>query len=248
MSGVPEDHPRRESLEARERLVEGWREGIVSTHGLIAHGRGEAFDYLFGEETLAPAEVAIEAAGAALFNTDSVISVNGNSAALAPEGLVELSEASGAPLEVNLFHREEERVERIAEHLESHGADGVLGVEPDAEVPGLSHDRGLVSSEGIGSAETVLVPLEDGDRTEALVAEGKRVVAIDLNPLSRTARGASVTVVDELTRCLPKIKNAGRDMEEGDARAVLDSFDNERNLSRTVELASERLKRLAEQD
>ena len=31
-------------------------------------------------------------------------------------------------------------------------------------------------------ADTVLVPLEDGDRTEALVKMGKTVVAIDLNP------------------------------------------------------------------
>jgi 4-phosphopantoate--beta-alanine ligase len=31
---------------------------------------------------------------------------------------------------------------------------------------------------------------------------GKTVCVIDLNPLSRTARTASVTIVDELTRCV----------------------------------------------
>ena len=34
---------------------------------------------------------------------------------------------------------------------------------------------------------SILVPLEDGDRCEALVNMGKTVVVIDLNPLSRSA-------------------------------------------------------------
>jgi 4-phosphopantoate--beta-alanine ligase len=44
------------------------------------------------------------------------------------------------------------------------------------------------------------VPLEDGDRCEALVAMGKTVLVIDLNPLSRSAKMGSVTIVDELSR------------------------------------------------
>ena len=32
---------------------------------------------------------------------------------------------------------------------------------------------------------------------------GKTVCVIDLNPLSRTAQMATVTIVDELTRCVP---------------------------------------------
>ena len=46
----------------------------------------------------------------------------------------------------------------------------------------------------------ILVPLEDGDRCEALISLGKLVCVIDLNPLSRTARMASVTIVDEVSR------------------------------------------------
>ena len=46
----------------------------------------------------------------------------------------------------------------------------------------------------------ILVPLEDGDRCEALVDLGKQVLVIDLNPLSRTARKATVTIVDEVSR------------------------------------------------
>ena len=60
--------------------------------------------------------------------------------------------------------------------------------------------RSVCCSEGIGGADSVLVPLEDGDRCEALVKMGKQVLVIDLNPLSRTAMTATVTVVDEVSR------------------------------------------------
>ena len=49
----------------------------------------------------------------------------------------------------------------------------------------------------------VFVPLEDGDRCEALIRSGRKVVTIDLNPLSRTARKASITIVDNIIRALP---------------------------------------------
>src|SRR2546427_13075457 len=68
----------------REKLVRAWKAGIAVPEGLIAHGRGEAFDYLFGEETSAPALVAEKTAAAFLVRAKSpVISVNGNVAALA---------------------------------------------------------------------------------------------------------------------------------------------------------------------
>jgi len=54
-------------------------------------------------------------------------------------------------------------------------------------------------------ADVVFVPLEDGDRCEALIAAGKQVLVVDLNPLSRTARAATVTIVDELTRVLEEL-------------------------------------------
>jgi 4-phosphopantoate--beta-alanine ligase len=49
------------------------------------------------------------------------------------------------------------------------------------------------------------VPLEDGDRCEALVNLGKEVIVIDLNPLSRSAKMATVTVVDEVSRAFDGI-------------------------------------------
>src|SRR3972149_4430918 len=63
---IPRSHPRHRSLVTRERLVKAWKAGIVVPEGLIAHGRGEAFDYLLGEETSAPALVAEKAAAAFL--------------------------------------------------------------------------------------------------------------------------------------------------------------------------------------
>jgi 4-phosphopantoate--beta-alanine ligase len=45
---------------AREKLVEA--ADVVSKQGLIAHGRGEAFDYLLGEQTCIPALSAIKIA------------------------------------------------------------------------------------------------------------------------------------------------------------------------------------------
>ena len=49
----------------------------------------------------------------------------------------------------------------------------------------------------------VFVPLEDGDRCGALRAAGKSVIAVDLNPMSRTSRDASITIVDNVVRVVP---------------------------------------------
>lgn len=230
MSDIPEDHPRRQSLITRERVTQGVASGITSINGLIAQGRGEAFDYLLGEVTI-PSAFAAERAAAALLLLASrpVISVNGNSAALVPDEMVELSGILGAPLEVNLFYRSDERVLSIIDHLENHGAGGVLGARPDAVIEGLSSERGKVCSEGIYPADVVFVPLEDGDRCEALAGMGKQVVAVDLNPLSRTAQRASVTIVDNITRALPNIIHLVRELQdkpEGFLQEIVDDFDN----------------------
>jgi len=70
------------------------------------------------------------------------LSVNGNVAALVPGEMVELASILRAPLEVNLFHRSEERVKRIADLLRELGATQVLGERPDAIVPGLDQCSG----------------------------------------------------------------------------------------------------------
>ena len=180
----PKDHPRYKSLLAREKLVDASE--FVAKQGLIAHGRGEAFDYLLGEQTCLPALSAIKAAASALIEAKNpVISVNGNVVALAAREVARLSEISGAKVEVNLFHRTPERVAGLTKMMKKVGINA-LGANADDKIPGLSSERAKCCSDGIGSADVVLVPLEDGDRCEALVKMGKKVITIDLNPLSRT--------------------------------------------------------------
>jgi len=222
---IPRDHPRYRSLAARERLAACAREGVVTPEGLTAHGRGEAFDYLIGERTTESALLAERIAAAMLLSARSpVISVNGNTAALAAASLAGLQAASRARVEVNLFHRTEERVEKITRLLESAGVEVLTG-RAEPLLP-LSHGRALCLRDGIFSTDTVLVPLEDGDRCAALVSMGKRVIAIDLNPLSRTARTATLTVVDELTRALPNITSACGEIGPGEGERLLSSPDN----------------------
>lgn len=211
---IPKSHPRYESLIRREELVRAWKAGIVVQEGLIAHGRGEAFDYLLGEETTAPALVAEKAAAAFLVRAKRpVISVNGNVAALASSEVARLAKRLPAIVEVNLFHRSEARVRRIVRIMRDAGAPTVLGLRPDATIPHLESKRALAHRRGIYRADVVLVPLEDGDRTEALVRMGKTVVSIDLNPLSRTSRTASVPIVDEVRRALPTVEKFVRELQ-----------------------------------
>jgi 4-phosphopantoate--beta-alanine ligase len=222
---IPEDHPRYRSLVTRERLAECARRGIVSLEGLTAHGRGEAFDYLIGERTTKSARLAARTAAAMLLLAERpVISVNGNTAALAAMQIAALQQASGACVEVNLFHRTKERMVCITDLLLSCGVQ-VLEGAPERLIP-ISHDRAWCLPEGIGAADVVLVPLEDGDRCAALRKMGKAVITIDLNPLSRTALTATLTIVDELTRAVPVISAACRDISEPEAKKLVANLDN----------------------
>jgi 4-phosphopantoate--beta-alanine ligase len=214
---VPESHPRYESLLTRHRIEEGVEKGITSRQGLIAQGRGEAFDYLLGERTLPSADAAERAAAAHLLLADhAALSVNGNVAALVPGEIVTLAETTGADVEVNLFNRTDERMRAIADHLREHGAEEVKGLTADGRIPGLDHERSKVDSDGIGDADVVLVPLEDGDRAEALGEMGKTELVIDLNPLSRSAQVATVPIVDNVIRAVPNITEHARDLLDAD--------------------------------
>ncbi len=242
LADVPGSHPRRKSLEMRQRLVAAVEAGLAHPSGLTAHGRGEAFDYLLGERTVPEAEAAERAAAEVLVAAERpVVSVNGNLAALVAAELAELQGAvtgkrpgrKPLALEANVFHAGEARVRRIVECLEAAGAEGVLGRDRHARIPGLESHRALCEEEGIYAADAVLVPLEDGDRAEALKAMGKVVIAIDLNPLSRTSRAADITVVDHIARALPRIANfaarMGSPPHKG-VKALAKSFDNKANL------------------
>ncbi|MFW5952523.1 MAG: 4-phosphopantoate--beta-alanine ligase [Candidatus Natronoplasma sp.] len=239
MVEIPQSHPRYLSLKMREVLVEGVEEGITSKAGLIAHGRGEMFDYLIGEESIKTAKMAERKAIAKMMEAENpVISINGNVAALVPEEIVELGKRLDAKLEVNLFHRTNERISKIKRFLELNGAEKVYGLDPEEEIPGLDHKRALCSHDGIYTSDVVLVPLEDGDRAQALNEMGKTVITIDLNPLSRTSKAADITIVDNVVRAVPNML---------ELEPLYEEFDNAENLKETLLFMSKRLKTLSEE-
>ncbi len=228
MSDIPKTHPRYLSLTLRDTIVAGVEQGITSIHGLIAHGRGEAFDYLIGEATQPFAIEAIHAAAVMLLSAEHpVISVNGNVAALAPEGLIELGQVLNAPLEVNIFHTETGREQKIRKHLLKHGASDILMPTAEAELSYIDSNRKFVHPDGIFKADVVFVPLEDGDRCEALRKMGKDVVTVDLNPMSRTAKQASITIVDNVVRALPLLCEKIRELSsDATTQHILKRYSN----------------------
>ena len=200
---IPKSHPRFISLSIREKIVKGYDDGLVAKEGLLAHGRGEAFDYLIGEKTTKSARAAINAAAGALLSAHSpVISVNGNVASLCPKEIIQLAKITKAKIEVNLFYYDERRKKSIAKSLKKAGAKQVLGTNPKSyrRISGLGSSRRIVDRDGIFTGDVILVPLEDGDRTAALKRAGKTVITFDLNPLSRTSQTADITIVDNIVR------------------------------------------------
>ncbi|WP_457559111.1 phosphopantothenate/pantothenate synthetase [Candidatus Harpocratesius sp.] len=245
---IPPDHPRAESLHYRHLLVDAMYKKIVTPSGLCAHGRGEAFDYLIGEQTIPSAEKSIQAAVAMLLKAKHpVISVNGNVAALVGKQLVELSQLLNIPLEINIFYQAEGRIEAITKLLHDFGAKDLLGIGnfTPKQLSNLSSNRRIVDPTGIYQADVVVVPLEDGDRTEALIAAGKFVIAIDLNPLSRTAQQAHITIVDNIIRVIPKMIEIGKilqDASDKDLNQIISEFNQSQNLKQSLEYIIKYLK------
>jgi 4-phosphopantoate--beta-alanine ligase len=238
---IPKSHPRFVSLSIREKIVKGYNDGLVAKEGLLAHGRGEAFDYLVGEKTTKTAKAAINAAAVTLLSAQNpVISVNGNVAALCPKEIVQLAKATKAKIEVNLFYYDENRKKKIVKSLKKAGAKQVLGTNPRSyrRIGGLDSPRQIVDKDGIFAADVVLVPLEDGDRTEALQKIGKTVITFDLNPLSRTAQTADITIVDNVIRGMRLLVSACKK-----SKIVKNNFNNKRSLSSAVSEIKNNLKR-----
>ncbi|MEE9376668.1 MAG: phosphopantothenate/pantothenate synthetase [Candidatus Lokiarchaeia archaeon] len=237
---VPKTHPRYESLKYRHKIIGCMKNLVVAEAGLIAHGRGECFDYILGEKTTDSAKKAIEAAVAALLIAEKpVISVNGNVAALIPEELVKLSKILSIPLEINLFYQKEGRIEAIKNVLHKAGATKIYGVDTKKmiELEGLESNRRKV--ELIANADLVMVPLEDGDRTEALKKLNKKVIAIDLNPLSRTALWADITIVDNIVRTIPEMIKITKELKKLNGTQLVEivqNFNNKVNIQNTLEL------------
>ena len=66
MAEIPESHPRKDSLLARQKLVDAAAKGLLAESAMIAQGRGEAYDYLLGEQTSESALLAIREVAARL--------------------------------------------------------------------------------------------------------------------------------------------------------------------------------------
>ncbi len=241
---IPKNHPRYFSLMNREKLVSGFEKGFVAQEGLIAHGRGESFDYLLGEKTIESAIIAINAASALFILAEyPIISVNGNTAALCAKEICELNQSlEKSSIEINLFYRTDNRAELIANELKKYGLKKILGIEQDklTEIPELESNRRKVDSNGIFIADVVFVPLEDGDRTIALKKMNKKVITIDLNPLSRTSITSDVSIVDNIVRSIPQlikcVEYHKKNSTKKELKEIVSRFNNEQGLRDSLDI------------
>ena len=241
-------HPRFLSNFYRDLLSEGVRKGITSLQGLTAHGRGETFDYLMGEKTCSFARLSIHAAASLiLLSKFPVVSVNGNTVILSGKGLVKLSQLINCPLEINLYHASKLRERKIFTYLQNLGGMNIL-LPDKTKIKGIYSNRKMISKSGQKMADLVFIPLEDGDRTRALIHLGKKVITIDLNPLSRTANDATITIVDNIVRALPlliQVITQFRQLSRNELQSKLNSYDNKKNLARALRFIRKRLAELA---
>lgn len=239
---IPKSHPRYESLVLRDKIVKAQKEGYLADSAMIAHGRGEAFDYLLGEKTTFPAKRAMYAAVATiLLSENPVISVNGNTTALAIDEVIQFAKTVNAKIEINLFYRTDERVEKITELYKKYGYSQILGTKDDdiKYLKSIKNKRASASKTGIYSADTVLVPLEDGDRAEILSKTGKKTITIDLNPLSRTSQTSNISIVDNVVRAFPFMTEIAKDLKTQDKQLLINmvnDFDNKENLKESLKL------------
>ena len=233
-------HPRYESLVLRDKIVKASKEGLLADSAMIAHGRGEAFDYLLGEKTTIPAKRAMYVTVALMIlSKNPVISVNGNTTALAIDEIIEFAKAVDAKIEINLFYRTDKRVDKLTQLYKDHGYPEILGSNDDdiMYINEIKNPRASASKTGIYSADTILVPLEDGDRAEILSKSGKNIITIDLNPLSRTSKMSDVSIVDNVVRANPFMTKIADDLKSQDKellKGMIKDFDNKTNLEESL--------------
>lgn len=238
---IPKSHPRYESLLLRDKIVKAAEKGYLADSAMIAHGRGEAFDYLIGEKTTYPAKRAMYVAVAELLLSDNpVISVNGNATALAIDEIITFAKAINAKIEINLFYRTDERVRLLTTLYKDHGYKDILGgLDDDIEyLNDIKNNRASASKTGIYTADTILIPLEDGDRAEILKKSGKKIITIDLNPLSRTSKMSDISIMDNIVRAIPFMTKIASDLKTQDKNMLVEmvkEFDNDENLKESKE-------------
>lgn len=242
------DHPRYQSLVYRDKIVKAHEKGILANSGMIAHGRGETFDYLIGEETTLNSKNTIDVAACYfLTRKNPVLSVNGNTTALVAEDIATLSKLLDIPVEINLYYRTPERVKNIEKVYCELNVKEILGTNEDEfiDTPDLNGPRSPVSIDGINKSDLIFIPLEDGDRAEKLVQLGKETVNIDLNPLSRTAQTSTVTIVDNIVRVMPLLIKSVETLMNSDKKTLLEKineFNNKENLNTAIQDIIQRFK------
>ena len=167
---IPKSHPRYLSLQIREKLVDGFNNNLVAKEGLLAHGRGEAFDYLIGEKTTKSAKNAIKAAAHILNQAQkSVISVNVTLVPTPP-----ILKITDSKIEVNLFYSSEKRKKAISKILRKSGAKEILGMDKkqSTKLKGIDSARRIVDKSGIFSKFLVRIKEECfGFQTHQLMAK-----------------------------------------------------------------------------
>ncbi len=237
---IPKNHPRYKSLLLRDKVKNAFKDGYLADSGMIAHGRGETFDYLLGEKTTKPAENATKAAVCKLLLAENpVLSVNGNTTALVINEIIELAKELNAKIELNLFYRTEERVEKIKQLYQENGYTKLLGTNTKElkNIDGITNPRSTASPEGIYTADVILVPLEDGDRAEILKKYDKQIITIDLNPLSRTSQMSDITIVDNIVRTIPlmtKITKEYKNKDKSELEKIVNNYNNKENLEKSL--------------
>jgi 4-phosphopantoate--beta-alanine ligase len=75
----------------------------------------------------------------------------------------------------------------------------------------------------------------------------KEVIAIDLNPLSRTAKTAKITIVDNVIRAIPNIEKWVKVLKKknkDELKSMVNSWDNNKMLKESLNFISQRLEKL----
>ncbi len=64
------------------------------------------------------------------------------------------------------------------------------------------------------------------------------MIAIDLNPLSRTSRAANITIVDNVVRAMPALVEAARKLRGTtmSLKKITDNFDNMKNVQESLKI------------
>jgi 4-phosphopantoate--beta-alanine ligase len=74
---------------------------------------------------------------------------------------------------------------------------------------------------------------------------GKYVITIDLNPFSRTSKTADITIVDNVTRAIPRLTYWINQIKfNNDYIPTINSWNNKKNLQKVYRFLSKRLNQM----